>query len=313
MSNFALAQDPFFSQYSVSTMTLNPALVGSHMQAENKFSFISRNQWWGSGAQSYLTNSMSYEGHVLSNLTNKFNHLSLGLMMLNENSNGGVLNNNYFSAALSNQTQITEKIVLKLAISGTYSNRMLNLSNSTFQSQFGSFGFMNTASNYDPVAATSPSYIEMNTGFAMEYSSSYIDYEWGGAIFHASKPKLGFYDNTKYEIDPRGVAHGALTIRPNKNGAFIFSGNWQVQAQKQLFTIGGGYTFNVGDSANHQLSIGICDRINESIYPFASLKVNSFVIGLSYDVTTAKNKTSFSSLNSSEASIVWEFGKQKKK
>jgi len=313
LSKLALAQDPFFSQYSVSPMTLNPALVGSHMQAENKFSFISRNQWWGSGAQSYLTNSMGYEGHILSNLTNKYNRLSLGLMMLNENSNGGILSNNYFSAALSNQTQLTEKIILKMAISGTYSNRMLNLSNSTFQSQFGSFGFINTASNYDPVAATSPSYIEMNTGLALAYTSTTIDYEFGAAIFHASKPKLGFYDNTKYEIDPRGVAHGSLTIRPNKNGAFTFSGNWQVQAKKQLYTIGGEYTFNVGDSANHQLSIGIWNRINESIYPFASLRVNSFVIGLSYDVITAKNKTSFSSLNSSEASIAWEFGKLKKK
>jgi hypothetical protein len=75
---------------------------------------------------------MGYEGHILSNLTNKYNRLSLGLMMLNENSNGGILSNNYFNAALSNQTQLTEKIILKMAISGTYSNRMLNLSNSTF-------------------------------------------------------------------------------------------------------------------------------------------------------------------------------------
>jgi hypothetical protein len=249
---------------------------------------------------------------VLSNLTNKYNRLSVGLMMLNENSNGGVLNNNYFSAALSNQIQVSDKLVLKLAISGTYANRMLNLANSTFQSQFGSFGFINTASNYDPVAATSPSYLEMNTGLAIEYISKTFDYEFGAAIFHASKPKIGFFENSNYEIDPRGVAHGSLTIRPNKNGEFIFSGNVQVQAKKQLITIGGGYTFNVGDSANHQLSIGLWNRINESVYPYASLKVNTFTIGLSYDMVSSNAKKTFSSLSSSEASILWEFGKRKK-
>lgn len=309
LSNWAMSQDPFFSQYSASPMTLNPALVGSNMQGLNRASFITRNQWWGGGSQPYITNTISFERNLSSKQSNPSNQLALGLMMLNERSNGGVLSNNYFAAALSDQVRLSEHGVLKAAISGTYSNRMLNLASATFQTQFGSFGFMSTASNYDPISATNSSFVELNTGLAFEHTTTDFDYEIGGAIFHASRPKQGVFNNTKYDMDPRGVGHASLKWRPNANGEFLLSGNVQVQAKKQLVTIGGAYTVNLHDEADHKLTVGVWDRVDESIYPYVALQVKTMKFGLSYDVVSTKVKSSFNSVSSVEASIVWDFGK----
>ena len=308
-SNWAMSQDPFFSQYYVSPMTLNPALVGNNMQGLNRASFITRNQWWGGGSQPYITNTLGYERKLQTGALNQNSQFSFGLMMLNESSNGGVLSNNYFAAAFSNQIRITEHGVLKAAISGTYTNKMLNLASATFQTQFGSFGFMSTASNYDPITTTNSSYFDLNTGLAFEHITTTFDYEFGGAIFHASKPKEAIFNNTQFRIDPRGVGHASLKWRPNSNGEFLISSNIQVQAKKQLITIGGAYTINLHDEADHKFTVGLWDRIDESIYPYVALQVNTMRFGLSYDVVSSKLKSSFNSVSSVEASIIWDFGK----
>lgn len=309
LSNLAMSQDPFFSQYAASPMTINPALVGSNIQGLNRASFITRNQWWGGGSQPYTTNTIAFERKLSAGLINENNQLAIGLMMLNERSNGGVLSNNYFAAAISDQVRLTEHGILKAAISGTYSNRMLNLANATFQTQFGSFGFMNTASNYDPIAAANSSCVELNTGIAYEHTTSSFDFEIGGAIFHASKPKQGVFNNTKYEMDPRGVGHTSLKWRPNANGEFLFSGNLQVHAKKHLVTFGGAYTVNLHDEADHKITVGIWDRVGESVYPYVALQVKTMKFGLSYDVVSSKVKSSFNAVSSVEASVVWDFGK----
>ena len=312
LSNWAMSQDPFFSQYWASPMSLNPALVGSDLQGFNRVSFITRSQWWGGGSQPYITNMLGYERKLSSGIINENNQLSLGLMMLNERSNGGILSNNYFAAALSDQIRLSEHGVLKAAISGTYSNRMLNLAGANFQTQFGSFGFMSTASSYDPISATNSSYVELNTGLSFEHRTNDFDYEIGGAIFHASKPKEGVFNNTKYEIDPRGVGHASIKWRPNNKGEFLLSSNVQVQAKKQLVTIGGAYTVNLHDEAEHKLTVGLFDRIDESVYPYVALQVNTMKFGLSYDVVSSKVKSSFNAVSSVEASVVWSFGKSLK-
>lgn len=307
-SKFTFGQDPFFTQFSVSPMTINPSLIGSGMSHLNRTSFITRSQWWGGGSQPYITNNFNYERRIISGLLNENNKLTGGLTMLNERSNGGILSSNYFSAAISDQVRVSENGILKLALSGTYYNRMLDLSMATFQTQFGSFGFNNTNS-YDPISTTNTSNFELNAGMAYERTTTNLDYEIGGALFHISKPKEGMFNNGNYLMDPRGVGHASLKWRPNSKGEFLFSSNIQIQAKKHLTIIGGAYTVNLHDDADHKLTFGLWDRVNESISSYFSLQVKTLKFGLSYDVPTNSVHSSFNSVKSFEGSIVWEFGK----
>ena len=56
----AQAQDPHFSQYFASPMTLNPSLIGKDV-ADWRAAINFRTQWWGSGISPYTTTTISLE------------------------------------------------------------------------------------------------------------------------------------------------------------------------------------------------------------------------------------------------------------
>ena len=278
------------------------------MKFSNRASLLTRYQKLSGSSSSYITNMIGFERNLSSKKIKRNNHFILGLMMLNERTNGGILSNNYFNLALSNNIKLTENGTLKLALSGTYANKILNLSSATFQSQFGSFGFMNGASNYDPIPGINSNHIEINSGIAYQYLNSNFDYELGGAIFHASRPQEGQSANNKYILDPRGVGHATFKWRPSTNGEFMFSGNMQVQSNYTLILFGGTYTYLLQDEAAHKLTLGLWNKFNESLYPYFAMKVNGFEVGLSYNIVSGKSKT-LNALTSIEASMTWDFGK----
>ena len=61
ISELAISQDPYFSQYFASPMTLNPSLIGSDLKKESRLQMITRNQWWGGNSKPYTTNMVSLE------------------------------------------------------------------------------------------------------------------------------------------------------------------------------------------------------------------------------------------------------------
>ncbi len=94
------AQDPHFSQYFSSPMTVNPALIGRGVD-DGRLLVDLRSQWWGStGTKPYNTETVSFEKRLAAQKLSSNNNLSFGLMMLTDQSNGGILQNNYFTGGL---------------------------------------------------------------------------------------------------------------------------------------------------------------------------------------------------------------------
>ena len=89
------------------------------------------------------------------------------------------------------------------------------------------------------------------------------------------------------------------------------TGNVQSIASKKSTTIGGAYSYKLNDEAGHKLKVGIWDRLDEYVSPYAALQMHDFKIGLSYDVASSKLKSTSKSLSSIEASLIWSFGRHK--
>ena len=310
INKLAMTQDPFFSQYQSSPLTFNPALMGSGLIKDTRVSCISRNQWWGGSSQPYATNTVSLEKRIGAKTLDQ-DQFVLGLMLLNERSNGGVLSNTFASLGLSyrNSLDTAGNDVLSGGLIVSYSNRMIDLSKASFQTQFGSFGFMQSASNYDPISALNNKYIDMSMGIAYEHKSERVSYIVGGSLFHASKPNAGVFNDTKYTINPRVVLHGAVTFTNGNKVDWTIDGNVQIQGEKQLFTLGTTYAKPVNAQQTFKIVAGVYERFGESLYPYLGMKATNWKFGLSYDVIQSEVKTAFNSVQSIEASFVWEFGK----
>ena len=62
-SAFAEAQDPHFSQYHSSPLTLNPAMTG-FFEGDFRLSGNYRQQWWSLGTP-FITGTVSYEQRIM--------------------------------------------------------------------------------------------------------------------------------------------------------------------------------------------------------------------------------------------------------
>jgi type IX secretion system PorP/SprF family membrane protein len=306
-----LAQDPVFSQYFISPMTYNPALLGNDMRKDYKVGLLIRQKWWGENARPFTTNAISVEKQLTSNI-NYFNLMYVGLNMLNERSADGVLTNSYFGATLNDKIKIAEHDFLSTALSITYANRLVDLSAATFQSQFGSFGFMPTAVNYDPISLVSNKYFDLNAGLSFDHQgASKLDYQFGVGLFHVNKPGQSVLNNENYKLAMRSVIHGNLIYNFNNKDKAQFGTNLQTQGQDNIFTFGGAYTRVLDAPKNINITVGLWDRWNEAIYPYIGVQYNDIHLGLSYDIPPADIRNRLGSVNSLEASLTWDIGKMK--
>lgn len=303
------AQDPVFSQYFASPMTFNPALLGNDMRKEYKVSLLTRQKWWGENAKPFTTNAISIQKQITSDI-NYFNLMYVGLQMLNERSADGVLTNSYFGATLNDKIKISENDFLSTALSFSYANRMVDLSVATFQSQFGSFGFMPNSVNYDPISLVSNKYFDLNAGVSFDHQgSNQIDYQLGIGLFHVNKPGQSVLNNDAYKLDMRSVLHGSLVYRFENKDFAQFSTNLQAQGQDRIFTLGGHYTRELDEVKNIYVTVGVWNRWNEALYPYVGVKFNDISLGFSYDVPPADIRNRFGSTNSMEATFTWDIGK----
>ena len=307
----ASGQDPFFSQFFVSPMTINPALIGNDLVKSTRVQSNARNQWWGGTSLPYSTKTIQIERR-LNSRNSENNEIVLGLMFLNERSNGGILSNTFFSGAVNVKKKLDEKgnSIISGALSCSYNNRMIDLSNATFQSQFGSFGFIRTASNYDPISTfnLNSKYIDFNAGLNYEKKSQKFDFNIGGTLFHVGKPDEGFAPNGKYPIDFRKVITSSIKYRSEKNKEVEFLANFQNQNKSSLLTYGTTYSLIFDEIKGSKLTYGLFHRVNESIYPYVGIKYNGMNLGFSHDIITGSAKTSFNTVQSFELSLGYVFG-----
>lgn len=307
----ANAQDPVFSQFFHSAMTLNPALVGNDMNKEYKASFITRNKWWGGNIKPFSTNAFSLEKQVRTN-DNNSNFVFLGLQMLNERSGDGVLTNSYFGATINDKLKLTENDFLSTALSFVYANRLVDLNAATFQTQFGSFGFIPSSSNYDPISLVSNKYLDLNAGLSLEHSANdKFKYQFGFGLFHINRPNQSFFKDDKYKLSLRSVLHATVNYKINSNNFLMLGSNFQSFGGENVYTIGGNYTTKLDQLNEIFITAGLWDRFNHSIYPYVAIKYNSLNFGLSYDLASPEVRARFISANSVEATLTWDIGKSK--
>ena len=302
------AQDPHFSQYFTSPITINPALIGKEVgdwRAMGTF----RSQWWGGAIAPFTTTAASLEKNFRSGTTGK-SMFGIGVSLLSDASNSGLLKNNYFSAGIAYNIALDGQgnELLGVGLLGTYANRLLDASKFTFQSQFGSLGFQRSAPSGDPVSVLSNNYWDVSVG--LHYSKRYKTggFNLGLAIFHAGTPKEGVFSNTTYSIDRRVSLQAGMHFNLNNKDEIHFSSIADLQGQNSIYTLGGVYKAKLNTAQLESLNVGLWNRFNDALYPYLALEGKSWLIGISYDVINSEIRNSYNSVQSIEMSLAWLFG-----
>lgn len=315
------AQDPNFTQYFSSPMTVNPALIGKEV-ADWRAIANYRTQWFGnSEAFPFRTSTISIEKRLSQDKIGT-NQLALGMMVLSDESNAGLLKNNYASAGLAynNALDAEGKMLLGAGIMVNYHNRILDPSKFIFQSQYGSMGYQPNLGTPDGVNITKDSYVDVNVGVHFSERRQKIGYSMGISYFHASKPQDGAYLQNQHYLYPRLSWQGSLQFNLNNRDELEFSSlvNHQVSGGENpdQFMLGAIYKLQVADQEYPitKINFGFWDRFNQSASAYFGVQGKShWLFGVSYDFIINDQKTGFTNYQSMEFSFGWQFAGNKHK
>jgi type IX secretion system PorP/SprF family membrane protein len=307
------AQDPHYSQYFMSPMTLNPALTAKDVtewRAMGNF----RSQWWGGGGgiAPFYTTAASLEKSFVSG-ESKTSNLGIGLSFLTDASNSGLLKSNYFTAGVAYHiaTDAKGEQQLSIGMQFSYANRLIDASKFEFQSQFGSMGFQHGISYGDPVSTFKNTYLDVNAGFNYSLNSKNFGFNLGAAVFHSSNPDMGAYQGSSYSLPRRYTVQGSMYFRTGSQDMLVFSGVRDMQNGNSINTAGIMYKIGVGQAQLQTLNVGVWNRFSDALYPYIGLEGKHWLLGISYDIISSQVETSYNSVQSMEVSLAWLFGKAK--
>lgn len=137
----AVAQDPNFSQFFASPLTLNPALTGK-FDGQYRAAGNYRNQW-PTIFNAYTTATASFDAGILKGRISEVDQFGVGVMGFTDRSGNGALQYNYLALSTAYHKGLDEDGYNQIGagFQATYVSKMLNTSSLKFGDQLRSDGF----------------------------------------------------------------------------------------------------------------------------------------------------------------------------
>jgi len=305
--NFVFSQDPHFSQYFSSPLTLNPATTGN-FNAPARLATNYRNQWSGIG-NPYITGTISFDSHILNKNKNRINHFGFGVLGLYDRTLNGFLNNTHLGLSLGYHIWTNEDLTEKISIGfqAVLNSKSFDFSHISFADQFSSNGFDLTLPSNQTFQNTNYSYIDINTGlmYSREFEKSF--FYLGVAGYHLNLSKESALNNNYNSINIRSVIHSGLTLHLG-NDLFMFSGQYMHQGAVDNSIFGFTYGKNIDFEDNDiYIYLGTSYRIKDALIPYIGYTYNNFQLGLTYDINNSSLSYQGKKNQSFEISIIYLF------
>ena len=248
--NSLFAQDPHFSQYFSSPLTLNPAHTGN-FQGPLRLATNFRNQWQGVG-EPYNTGTISVDGEILKDRLFAGDRLSMGFLGLNDKAMGGSFSSSYAGLSVGYHLWLDENLIHKLSIGfqSVWVNKRLDPTQISFATQFASNGFDLPLPSDEFFQNNNINYADWNTGLYYSNSTENGNFHIGLSGYHLTRPKESFLGDKSTTIPIRY----SLTAGGNKflgeSGVLMSSLLLQKQGNAKELTMGFAYGQYLSDAGN---------------------------------------------------------------
>ncbi len=301
------SQDPHFSQFFSSPLTLNPAFIGK-FDGTLRIAGNYRNQW-PTINKAFETETISADFHILQNKISNTDTWGVGAMAYSDKSANGAVSFTYASLGTAFHKGLDEDGYKQLGIGfqATYANMMINTTKLTFEDQLTPFGFTGvTSENFNNTTLQSH-YIDFNTGVLFTTSSTDKNNFYAGiSVYHINRPKQQF-TNIQYLLNPRVTFHTGGYFPVGDVTTLHLSALYSSQAKAHETVVGGAIQFKLGNEEANATSFyaGSWLRFSDAIIPYVGLEFSDFRLGVSYDVNTSQLKTASQSEGGIEISLIY--------
>ena len=304
-SQMLKAQDPHFSQFFASPLTLNPAFTG-------KFSGLWRlaanhRDQWPSIPKAYVTTSASIDFPILKSKVPDKDVFGVGISGLTDASANNILKLNYGSLSMSYHKALDENgySTIGAGFQATYSSLSLDRGKLTFSDMLTQNGF--TGPTNEQISISNQSYFDINAGLLYSGSTNgQNNFYLGASMYHINRPKVGFQDKNWF-LSGRISAHAGGSFPVSDMVTIHASAIYQTQNKASETTLGAAIAANLSEDAEKPsaIYIGSWVRLNDAIIPYIGLEFGGLRIGASYDFNISNLKAATASRGGSEFSIIF--------
>jgi type IX secretion system PorP/SprF family membrane protein len=301
------AQDPNFSQFIASPLSINPALTSNGESSWRAMSNV-RTQWVGIGS-SYITQSLSVDGK-LKKLDDE-NYLGIGGMVIAEKAMDGIFKSTYLNINTAYHLSLDNKgNGLAVGLGYINNNTRIDFSQLSFDQQLSSIGFDRTLPAGEPSLSNATSFSSACAGIMYTYDNENTFLNVGAAGYRFVKSNRSVLDDKTQYVSPRYDIHAdfgtALNDRVNLNVSAVH----MIQNGTRNTAIGTsfGLVQNANDYNSEQLrmiNLGMFYKIGSAIIPYVGYNYNAFQFGFSYDVNVSSVKSGSMSARSFEISFMY--------
>lgn len=301
------AQDPHFSQFFSSPLTLNPALTGK-FDGTVRVSGNYRNQWPAFN-NVYTTSTISVDFGILKNKLPDYDTWGVGILALKDQAGGNILTNTYLGLSTSYHKALDEDGFQQIGIGfqGTYGQKRLDNSKLFFEDQLTPFGFTGVTSDIFSSNNLNINYLDVNAGLI--YTASTNDqnnFYIGASMYHINRPKESFKGGN-WNISPRTTLNAGGYFPVSDILTLHTSGIYQVQNKATETVVGGALAAALDAQSENPSNVygGLWYRFNDAIIPYVGLEFAGFRIGATYDINVSSLKSGSQSRGGMEISVIY--------
>ena len=303
-----IAQDPNFSQFFASPLTLNPALTGK-FDGVYRVAGNYRNQW-PTINNAFTTYTASFDAGILKSRIPDYDQFGIGVLGFADDAGNGVLKNNALGLSLAYHKALDENGFHQLGVGfqGAYVGKRLDVTKVTFEDQLTPSGFTGATSEIFPGQRVSVSYFDMNAGILYNGSTDgNNNFYLGASMYHINRPKESFQGDQFFNLSGRVTFQGGGKIPVGQYNYIHFSANHSRQANATNTVIGGAYALNANADLDNptNIYIGSWYRFGDAIIPYVGLEFGEFHIGATYDINISSLKPGSNMRGGAEISLIY--------
>jgi type IX secretion system PorP/SprF family membrane protein len=309
----AAAQDPNFSQFFVSPLTLNPALTGK-FNGDFRIAGNYRDQW-PTISKAFVTSTVSVDAPIMRNTISEPDTWGVGVLAMTDKTANGILSTNLVALTTAYHKGIDEDGLNQIGIGfqATYNTKRLDGTKLNFEDELDQYGgWTNPSGEVADNRMINLSYFDVSAGALFNGSTDgYNNYYLGISGYHLNKPKESFTGDVFYTLNPRLTVHGGGTIPLAGNTRFLYlSSLFTRQGGATNIVAGGaaGFTVNQDEENPTNFYAGVWTRfnnVNDALIPYMGLEFGSFRLGASYDINISSLKSASQSRGGIEISLIY--------
>ena len=303
-----LAQEPNFSQFIASPLSINPALAGSSDADWRAVSNI-RRQWIGN-ISPYSTQTISIDGKLRT--LDDQSYFGLGGMVLSEKAMDGLYKSNFINLNASYHQALDDNgNGISVALGVINNGTRVDLGGLTFDQQLSSTGFNQALPITEMNLGNSTSFTSATAGLLYTYDAEFSFLNIGISGYRFVKTRRSLMNDPTKKISPRYSAHADFGTIINEIISANFSALHLIQDGISVTSLGAIMGIQHGQSGFEEnkvrmFNLGLYYRVNDAITPYVGYVFNGFQFGLSYDVSATLSKTGSVNYKSIELSFMYK-------